>query len=374
MRTEGIVTMVTNDELVVRLLLTGYRGLVRPAMFSSGGGDPEVIHHQMITVLGGLPDTVLERVQRMIGQRRNPVDVAGIRFPGRVGVAAGLDKDGAAARAWGALGFGFAELGTVTSRAQPGNRQPRLFRLPHSHAIINRMGFNNAGVDALAARLAQWGVRRGANVLGYPLGVSIGKTKATPLESATQDYVYSLRTIAPYADYVAINVSSPNTPGLRSLQDRDAIAELATTLVVTARELDAARPMPIFVKVAPDLSSGDLAALIEVCEDAGVSGLIATNTTTARDFLHPSELHLATQAGGLSGAPLTRKSLRMVEAIAARTDLPIMGSGGVMTPADAQSFFDAGAALVQVYTGFIYAGPALVLGINTLTQPDRRVR
>lgn len=366
--------MITTDELIVRLLLTGYRGLVRPALFGAAGGDPEEIHGQMVSLLGELPDSVLEKVKLVTGPRRNPVQVAGINFPGRVGVAAGLDKDGFAAGAWGALGFGFAELGTVTAHAQPGNRQPRLFRLPHSHAVINRMGFNNAGVEALAALLEQWGVQRGNNVLDYPIGVSIGKTKVTPLEEAAEDYLHSLRTIAPFADYVAINVSSPNTPGLRSLQDRDALAGLAAKLVDAAAELDPARPLPIFVKMAPDLSRHDLAMLIEVSEDAGVRGLIATNTTTARDYLHPSELHLATQAGGLSGAPLTRKALRMVEAIAERTELPIMGVGGIMTPNDAQSFFDAGAVLVQLYTGFIYNGPALVRGINTLTLPERARR
>lgn len=366
--------MITTDELIVRLLLTGYRGLVRPALFTSASGDPEEIHNQVIALLSEMPEAVLQRLEAGMGLRRNPVEMAGIHFPGRVGVAAGLDKDGAAARAWGALGFGFAELGTVTAHAQPGNRQPRLFRLPHSRAIINRMGFNNAGVEALAARLNSWGVRRGNNALDLPVGVSIGKTKVTPIEEAVADYLHSLRTIAPYADYIAVNISSPNTPGLRTLQGPEALSSLTTALVATAGELDEADPIPIFIKVAPDLSANDLARLIEVCEDTGMSGLIATNTTTAREFLHPSELHLATQAGGLSGAPLTRKALRMVESIAQRTQLPIMGVGGIMTPADAQSFFDAGATVVQLYTGFIYNGVALVRGINALTRPDRMRR
>ena len=363
--------MITSDELLVRLLLTGYRSLARPVLFTLANGDPEEIHQHVITLLSEIPDPVLDRIQEYVGTRRDPVTVAGVDFPGRVGVAAGLDKDGLAARAWGALGFGFAELGTVTAHAQPGNRQPRLFRMPHSRAIINRMGFNNSGVEALAARLDQWGVRRGNNALDYPVGVSIGKTKATPLEDAVDDYLHSLRTIAPYADYVAINVSSPNTPGLRSLQDREALTQLTTALVSTAAELYPADPLPVFVKLAPDLAPYDVGGLIAACQDTGISGLIATNTTTAREYLHPSELHLANQAGGLSGAPLTRKALRMVESVAAQTDLPIMGVGGIMTPADAQAFFDAGASLVQIYTGFIYNGLALVRGINTLTYPDR---
>lgn len=363
--------MITSDELIVRLLLSGYRGVCRPVLFTSANGDPEEVHSQVIALLSELPDGLLTKMQQYLGQRRHPVQVAGIDFPGRVGVAAGLDKDGQAARAWGALGFGFAELGTVTAHAQPGNRQPRLFRLPHSHAIINRMGFNNSGVEALAAKLDQWGVRRGNNALDYPVGVSIGKTKVTPIAEAIDDYLFSLRTIAGYADYVAINVSSPNTPGLRSLQDREALSRLTTALVGAAHELDAANPLPVFVKLAPDLTPAELRGLIGVCEDSGIAGLIATNTTTTREFLHPSELHLASQAGGLSGAPLTRKALRMVEAIASQTELPIMGVGGIMTPRDAQNFFDAGAVLVQLYTGFIYYGPALLRGINTLTYPGR---
>lgn len=365
------MALMSSDELIVRLMLTGYRGLVRPVLFAAANGDPEEIHSQVIALLSELPDPLLLRLEALLGERRNPIEVAGIRFPGRVGVAAGMDKDGAAARSWAALGFGFAELGTVTAHAQPGNRQPRLFRLPHSRAIINRMGFNNAGVEALAARLDQWGVKRGRNVLDLPIGVSIGKTKVVPIEDATDDYLASLRTIGPYADYVAINVSSPNTPNLRSLQARDTLTGLTGALVSAARELDPDHPIPIFVKLAPDLSPTDLGNMIDVCEEAGISGLVATNTTTAREFLHPSELHLASQAGGLSGAPLHRKSLRMVEAAAGRTRLPIMGVGGIMSPADAQHFFDAGAALVQLYTGFIYNGPALVRGVNTLTRPDR---
>ena len=366
--------MITTDELVTRLLLTGYRTAVRPALFTSASGDPEEIHNQVVALLSELPDSILQRIEQTVGERRNPIEVAGVHFPGRVGVAAGLDKDGAAARAWGSLGFGFAELGTVTAQPQPGNRQPRLFRLPHSHAIINRMGFNNAGAGALAARLEQWGVSRGNNALNYPVGVSIGKTKVVPIEDATDDYLTSLRALAPYVDYVAMNVSSPNTPGLRSLQDREALAGLTSALVGAASELDAANPLPIFVKIAPDLTAGDLAALIDVCEASGIVGLVATNTTTAREFLHPSELHLATQAGGLSGAPLTRKALRTIEIVAGRTRLPIIGVGGIMTPADAQAAFDAGAVLVQLYTGFIYEGVALVRGINTLTRPDRARR
>lgn len=359
---------MTIDELVVRLIRAGYEGAVRPILFSVNGGDPEIIHHQMVGVLGELPDSILALLTKYLATDLDPVTVAGVDFPGRVGVAAGLDKDGVAARAWASLGFGFAELGTVTAKAQPGNKSPRLFRLPKSNAIINRMGFNNSGVEALAARLDQWGVRRGNGALGQPIGVSIGKTKLTPLADANEDYLHSLRTIAPYADYIAINVSSPNTEGLRSLQSRQAIESLTSSLVKQAAELNRENPIPLFVKLAPDLVTADLDEVLGVCEQTGVSGIIATNTTITRDGLHHSERHLASQAGGLSGAPLTAKSLQFIEDVVARTDLPLMGSGGVMTPRDAQRMFDAGAQLVQIYTGFIYSGPALVMGINKLCR------
>lgn len=359
--------MMTWDEVSVRLLLHGYRNVLRPILFRY---DPEDIHDLTIRVLGNLPDPVLELASWVIGAPEQPVTVAGVRFPGRVGVGAGLDKDGSAARAWSALGFGFAELGTVTAQGQPGNPKPRSFRLRTSHGIINRMGFNNPGAAALAGTLAGMGVLRGTNALGCPLGISIGKTKITPLSQAVDDYLISLEAVAPYADYVAINVSSPNTPGLRNLQDRQTLADLTAALVDRAGELDPVDPIPLFVKVSPDLGEAQLAEIIEVSEESGVAGLIATNTTIERQRIHPSERHQASQAGGLSGAPLTKRALETVEAITARTDLPVMGVGGIMKPVHAQAMFDAGAQLVQIYTGFIFKGPALVRGINKLTVAD----
>lgn len=363
--------MTSADEVRVRAWLLAYNKLLRPALFTTNDGDPEEIHRQIIHLLGQLPNRTIDLVARLFATQTHAVDVAGIHFPGRVGVAAGLDKDAEAVRSWGPLGFGFAELGTVTNRAQPGNRPPRLFRLPHSHAIINRMGFNNSGAQAMAVRLQQQGVRRGQNNLGIPFGVSVGKSKVTPVEDAAQDYLDSLETLAPYADYIAVNVSSPNTPALRSLQERAALMNLAQTIVERAKELNEANPLPIFVKIAPDMTDAQLLEVLEVCEEAGISGLIATNTTIERGRLHPSETYLASQAGGLSGAPLTQRALQVVELIANRTELPIMGVGGIMSPGDAQAMFDAGAVLVQLYTGFIYAGPALPLGINLLCQPGR---
>lgn len=361
--------MPSVDELSVRAVRNGYRGLIRPVLFRMHGGDPEKIHGQLISTMGHLPESLLGVIERLLGSGRDPVEVAGIHFPGRVGVAAGLDKDAEAASVWSALGFGFAELGTVTRHAQPGNPHPRLFRLVRSGAIINRMGFNNNGAEAMAARLDAAGVRRGNNRLGAPMGVSIGKTKRTPLAEAVPDYLFSLEALAPYADYIAINVSSPNTPGLRSLQRQHEIEELTGALVARARELDPGSPVPVFVKMAPDLSAGQADDLLAVCENTGVSGIIATNTTIEREGLDPADQHLARQAGGLSGRPLTAMALERVRWITAHTELPVMGVGGIMCPADAQAMFDAGARLVQVYTGFIFEGPALVMGINTLCRP-----
>ncbi|MEL4356859.1 MULTISPECIES: quinone-dependent dihydroorotate dehydrogenase [unclassified Luteococcus] len=357
------------SELVTRALLAGYHRAVRPALFTLRDGDPEKIHEDMIRTLGAagvVPAPVRRLGARALGGAATETVVAGIGFPGRVGVAAGLDKQGIAARAWAGLGFGFAELGTVTAHAQPGNPKPRIFRAKQSEAIINRMGFNNGGAADLAARLDGWGVRRGNRAVGIPLGISLGKTKTTPLAGAVEDYLTSLRLLADKADYIAVNISSPNTPGLRQLQDGDALRELTGALVAEATVLDAANPVPIFVKVAPDLGWEALAEAVDVCEQAGISGLIATNTTLERDGLVGDEVRLATEAGGLSGAPLTVRSREMVARIVQQTSLPVIGVGGIMTPADARAMFDVGAQLVQVYTGFIYHGPALVKGINSL--------
>ncbi|MEL4505839.1 quinone-dependent dihydroorotate dehydrogenase [Luteococcus sp. H138] len=357
------------NELATRALLLGYRNAVRPGLFRLRDGDPEKIHEDMIRVLGAagaVPVPIRRLGGRALGAAGQQTVVAGVSFPGRVGVAAGLDKQGVAARAWAGLGFGFAELGTVTAQAQPGNPKPRIFRAKQSQAIINRMGFNNGGAADLARRLDGWGVRRGNRAVGIPLGISLGKTKITPLEGAVEDYLTSLRLLADKADYIAINISSPNTPGLRKLQDGDALRELTRALVTETKTLDPSNPVPIFVKVAPDLSWDALYEVIGTCELAGVSGLIATNTTLERHGLVGADVKLADEAGGLSGAPLTVRSRQMVAKIVQHSSLPVIGVGGIMTPADARAMFDAGAQLVQVYTGFIYNGPALVKGINQL--------
>jgi dihydroorotate dehydrogenase len=381
--------------LPASLLDAGYTRLVRPALFASFDGDPEAVHEWMIHTLAGFGSTAPARaaVRLFAGSRGRSTTVAGIRFGSRVGLAAGLDKDGTAVLAWEGLGFGFAELGTVTGRAQPGNDRPRMFRLRDSRALINRMGFNNPGAAAVAATLAARNVYRGNGAAGIPIGISIGKTKLVELEDAIEDYLTSLRLLAPHADYIAVNVSSPNTPGLRSLQDAGALGDLLTAMVAEAAalsvpsppraSLDAeglplgagsgrdgwlspTEPIPVFVKVAPDLTDGQIDEVVGVCESSAAAGLIATNTTLARDGLAAADAARAAEAGGLSGAPLTVRARQVVDRIASRSSLPVIGSGGIMTAADAQAMFDSGADLVQLYTGFIYGGPGLAAAINSL--------
>jgi dihydroorotate dehydrogenase len=347
----------------------GYRRVLRPLLFRAYAGDAERVHEQTLTAINRLGGSRPARSAAAVlcARHRTPVTVAGIQFPGLVGLAAGMDKNGVGVAAWGALGFGHAELGTVTARAQPGNDRPRLFRLRDSSAIINRMGFNNHGAQALADRLAAAGVARGNRRVGIPLGVSIGKTRIVPLAEATEDYLRSLRILAPYADYLAVNVSSPNTPGLRSLQDADHLGELIKTLVAAAWRLaEPGPPLPILVKLAPDLTDSALEEALAVCTAAGAEGLIATNTTLSRDGLVPSDRARAAEPGGLSGAPLTRRARQVVRFLTDRTALPVIAVGGIMTRDDGQAMLDAGAALLQVYTGYIYAGPALVADLNHL--------
>ncbi|GAA3630525.1 quinone-dependent dihydroorotate dehydrogenase [Microlunatus ginsengisoli] len=356
--------------------MTAYDRLLRPILFRSGGGDPEKAHERTLaalTRLGALPPA-RSAAGRWFGRHRSPVDVAGISFPGRVGLAAGMDKNGLAVRAWAGLGFGFAELGTVTAQAQPGNDRPRLFRLPQSSALINRMGFNNAGAEALARRLAAAGIRRGNNAAGIPLGISIGKTKITPVEDAVEDYLASFAALSPYADYVAVNVSSPNTPGLRRLQDADSLRSLAGGLVHAARTERSTDPVPIFVKIAPDLGESAVEDVLDVCRITGVSGLIATNTTLRRSGVSFAESSLAKETGGLSGAPLTNRARQLVRFLRERTELPIIGVGGIMTADDGRRMFDAGADLLQLYTGFVYGGPGLVDALNRLPECNTRLR
>lgn len=340
-----------------RVLDLGYRLAARPVLFRIGGGDAEAAHHATLERLASIAEQprALRVLDRVNPAPVTPVEVAGITFPGRVGLAAGVDKDGLAVKAWPHFGFGHVELGTVTAHPQPGNDKPRLFRLRGSDALINRMGFNNAGARALADRLAATGP------VGIPIGVSIGKTKTTPVQDATQDYLASLDVLDAHADYIAVNVSSPNTPGLRELQDKEPLAELLAELVTAAGQRSGT---PIFVKIAPDLTDGAIDDVIEVAQRADAGGIIATNTTLARDGIAEADLPLADEVGGLSGAPLTRRARYVVGRVAERSDLPVIGVGGVMSADDGRALVDAGARLVQVYSGFIYRGPALVAQLN----------
>ncbi|HEY5822063.1 MAG TPA: quinone-dependent dihydroorotate dehydrogenase [Propionibacteriaceae bacterium] len=351
------------------ILDLGYRRVLRPLVFRAGSGDPEQVHEQTLDLIHRVGDSRVARnvVSAFCVGRQHPVTVAGIEFPSVVGLAAGMDKNGVGLRAWAALGFGHVELGTVTARAQPGNDRPRVFRLKSSQGVINRMGFNNQGAPALADTLEAAGVVRGNGAVGLPLGISIGKTKLTPIAEATEDYLTSLRLLAGHADYVAVNVSSPNTPGLRTLQDADTLRELVSALVTESRVLaGGGTPVPIFVKVAPDLTESALEEVIGVCTESGAQGLIATNTTLGRDGLAAPDAWKSTQAGGLSGAPLTLRAREVVAFLAARTDLPIIGVGGIMTRDDGVAMLDAGASLIQLYTGYIYGGPGLVKALSRL--------
>ncbi|GAA1657295.1 quinone-dependent dihydroorotate dehydrogenase [Catellatospora bangladeshensis] len=344
--------------------MTVFERVVRPRLFKIGGGDAERAHEWTLERLAGLArrPAVLGLLKRRYAVDK-PVDVFGVRFPNAVGLAAGMDKNGVALKAWPALGFGFVEVGTVTALGQPGNEKPRLFRLPDSNAIINRMGFNNEGAQALAGRLAALGP------IGVPLGISLGKSKVTPLEEAVADYRASYDALKSYGDYFAVNVSSPNTPGLRSLQDRDQLDAILAALT----ETDGEPRKPVLVKIAPDLTDHAIAELLEVCVARGVAGLIATNTTLSRDGVAAADQGTAGQAGGLSGAPLTERAHKVVSFVHGESGgrLPIIGVGGLMSADDAARMFDAGASLVQLYTGFIYHGPALVRAA-ALRGPERR--
>lgn len=332
-----------------------YRHLARPLLFRL---DAEVAHHGTVVAAELLCRTPPARaLASVLGYAvgpaaPEPVDLLGLRFPHRVGLAAGMDKDGRGVATWAALGFGHVELGTVTPRPQGGNPRPRLFRLPRTRAVINRMGFNNAGVGALAGRLRS---AREEGLVSIPVGVSIGKNKDTPVERAVDDYLTCVGVLDGLADYLAVNVSSPNTPGLRSLQDAQPLGELLRAVV------GAAGSTPVLVKLAPDLSDPALDQALDVALASGVCGIIAVNTTLDRSTVAPGESAMAqAEAGGLSGAPLTGRAREVVRRVRARTDLPVIGVGGVMSGSDAAALVRAGADLVQVYSGLVYAGPTLV--------------
>ena len=319
-------------------------GVLRRSLFSLPA---ERSHTAVFAVLRGAtaPSLVRRSLRRALAPH-DPVlasTVFGVNFPGPLGLAAGFDKDGVGLNAWGALGFGYAEVGTVTAAPQPGNPSPRLFRLPADRALLNRMGFNNHGAGALAARLA----RTAADV---PIGVNIGKTKTTPPEQAAEDYRTSARLLAPLAAYLVVNVSSPNTPGLRDLQ---AIESLRPILAAVRAET----PKPVLVKIAPDLAGSDIDAIADLCVELGLAGIVATNTTVSRDrLLTPGVAELG--PGGISGPPVAQRALEVLRRLYSRVGdrLVLISVGGIETADDAWERITAGASLLQGYTGFIYGG------------------
>ncbi|MCC7244969.1 MAG: quinone-dependent dihydroorotate dehydrogenase [Saprospiraceae bacterium] len=295
---------------------------------------------------------------------RHATTVMGLRFPNRVGLAAGFDKDGKHIRALSALGFGFIEVGTVTPVAQDGNPQPRLFRLPADNALINRMGFNNAGLEALVGRLRD--LQREGAPNGVIIGGNIGKNKVTPNEKADEDYVKCFEALYAYVDYFVVNVSSPNTPNLRALQEKEPLTNLLNHLQVANRQKSA--PKPILLKIAPDLTTEQITDIVDIVRETGIAGVIATNTTISREGLKTPEKTIADIGmGGLSGAPLQVRSTEVIRLLRQQLgpDAVIIGVGGIDSAAAAQEKLRAGANLVQVYSGLVYEGPALVKRILT---------
>ena len=293
----------------------------------------------------------------------DPVQLAGLTFPNRVGMAAGLDKNARCIDALGAMGFGFVEVGTVTPKAQPGNPKPRMFRLPEARALINRLGFNNEGLDAFLHNVQQARFRKQARRHPMLLGLNIGKNATTPIESATSDYLTCLEGVYTHADYVTINISSPNTQTLRALQSDDALDALLCAIAERREALATrhARRVPIFVKIAPDLDEAQVAVIATTLKRHGMDGVIATNTTISRSAVQG--LRHAEETGGLSGAPVLEASNQVIRQLRATlgSGFPIIGVGGVMSADDAVSKIRAGADVVQIYTGLIYEGPALVV-------------
>ena len=326
----------------------GYERLVRPLLFSL---DPETAHHFTIACLRAASGAgpIFGRLRRF-QPKPDPKKLFGLVFPNPIGLAAGLDKNGLALPAWAALGFGFIEIGTVTAKPQPGNPKPRIFRLPEQRGLINRLGFNNDGADAIAHRLGR--LKRSGRWPGVPIGINIGKSMSTPITEAGFDYLYSFQRLREFADYVVLNISSPNTPGLRELQGAEPLASLLGTI----GEKNMNPRKPIVVKIAPDLTINQLERIIAICETNNVAAIIATNTTLDHSSI-PADKD---EQGGLSGAPVREKSTALVRAIAARSKIPVIASGGIIDAGSAREKFEAGAQLVQIYTGLIYRGPGLI--------------
>jgi dihydroorotate dehydrogenase len=345
-----------------------YQLALRPLLFSALKADPEAVHKQSLALLHSIDATPTSPLTKLAKasfsqyfcRSEQPLtqSLFGLDFPNPVGLAAGFDKDGIAAGMWQYLGFGFAELGTVTYHPQPGNPQPRLFRLPQDRAALNRMGFNNLGSEAMAIALKQ----RQPSDFTIPIGINLGKSKITPIEEAATDYLGSFQRLKDLGDYFVINVSSPNTPNLRDLQAIEPLRIIFDTL-----QQENQGRKPILVKIAPDLAWEDIAAVVELSQAHQLAGIIATNTTIDRSNL-TTQIVTATgkkvtdEAGGISGAPVRQKSTEVIRFIHQHTDgkLPIIGVGGIFTAEDAWEKITAGASLIQVYTGWTYNGPWMV--------------
>lgn len=333
--------------------------LLRPLLFSV---DPEKVHALLFSALA-VPMR-LSGFQALLRSRFTVADprlerkLFGLTFKNPVGLAAGFDKDAKLIDSLSCFGFGFIEIGTLTPKPQPGNDKPRLFRLPKDQALINRMGFNNEGVEAAVRRLR---TRRSQIIVGG----NIGKNKLTPNESAREDYVACFDALYEHVDYFVVNVSSPNTPGLRALQEKEPLRQLLQTVKELSNQKPA--PKPVLLKIAPDLTEDQLDDIIDILQSTGIDGIVATNTTISRDALQTGSDELQRIGnGGLSGKPLARRSTEIIRYLRARLgkDYPIVGVGGIMTPQDAIEKLEAGADLVQIYTGFIYEGPGVVKRIN----------
>lgn len=349
-----------------------YRNLIRPVLFAQ---NPEKIHHRTIRALSlaSRSPRLCNALGAFFASPDLPVELFGLKFPNPIGLAAGMDKVGEAMPVWPFLGLGFSELGAVTWLAQPGNPQPRIFRAVAAEGIINRMGFNNDGAEALAHRLEKW--RAMGRWPHHPVGINLGKSKVTPLDKAPEDYANSLRVLLPYGDFFVVNVSSPNTPNLRQLQDKTALAEILAALQEVRHKhcafVNPRSDCPILVKVAPDLSFDALDEILELAKPSHVAGIIATNTTISRpETTDPHLQKVYAETGGLSGRPLQARSTEVIRHIYRQThgSLPIIGVGGIFTGDDAWEKITAGASLLQIYTSMIYEGPgaarAIVIGLK----------
>jgi dihydroorotate dehydrogenase len=341
-------------------------GLARPFLF---GLDPEAAHELTMESLARTQRTPLTC---LFGSSRvsDPITLAGLNFPNRVGMAAGLDKNARVIDALGAMGFGFVEVGTVTPLGQPGNPKPRMFRLPQANALINRLGFNNEGLDSFIANVQQARFRQNGGLLG----LNIGKNAATPIENATDDYLTCLDGVYPHADYVTVNISSPNTKNLRALQSDEALDGLLSAVAARREQLaqQHGRRVPVFVKIAPDLDAAQIDVIAATLQRHGMDGVVATNTTLSREAV--KGLPHCDEAGGLSGAPVFKASNAVIRQLRAKLGkgFPIIGVGGILSGADAVKKIEAGADVVQIYTGLIYKGPGLVQEAAQALRAARR--